>query len=52
MVDESHECDDCGSSFTIQYEENNELQYCPFCGGDLMHMIDDEDDIWDDEDEF
>jgi len=51
MTDEAIDCDDCGSSFTIQHEKEYELQYCPFCGGDLMHIIDDEEDFWiDDED--
>lgn len=37
-------CDDCGADFTIEYEPVEEIQYCPFCGGDLFMMVDDEED--------
>jgi len=45
-----HICDECGSEFTLKYDEEqteDSPHYCPFCG----EMLIDTDDINEDEDE-
>ena len=45
-----HICDECGSDFTLKYDEEqteSDPQNCPFCG----EMLIDTDDINEDEDE-
>lgn len=49
MTKENIICDDCGADFIIEYDTSEDLQYCPFCGGDLFMMVDDEED---DNDEY
>jgi len=34
-IEEEIECHDCGSVFTIRYEEINIIEFCPMCGVEL-----------------
>lgn len=39
-----HECDDCGSVFSLTYDEmttDSDPTYCPFCGEYLLLLNDD-----------
>jgi len=50
MVTLHHICDECGSEFTIKYDEDqteDSPHYCTFCG----EMLIDTEDISEDEDE-
>ena len=38
-------CYDCTEEFTLTCEENAELNYCPFCGADMLYHEDD----WDED---
>ena len=44
-------CDDCGAGFKIEYDKEEELTYCPFCGADLNWHDDEEIDYWDEDEE-
>lgn len=51
MVTLHHTCDECGSEFTIRYDETeceSDPQNCPFCGEYLVY---DSEDVNDDDDE-
>lgn len=48
MMTVNHSCDECGSEFTIKYDQElceDDPQYCPFCGEMLIEFesVDDED---------
>lgn len=48
MASLHHNCDACGSEFTIRYDENqceDDPHFCPFCG----EMLVDVEDVSDDE---
>ncbi len=42
-------CDDCGAEFTITYNPEDEIEYCPMCGADIYNDEDDDEDeeYWD-----
>ena len=45
---ESHyECEECGSTWLIHHDNYDDVQYCPFCGSDLLEY---DDEVLEDED--
>jgi len=35
------ECEDCGNTFTVEYEGKDPIVYCPFCGDEIELIEDD-----------
>jgi rRNA maturation endonuclease Nob1 len=46
MAVESRVCNTCGAEFDVVHTEKDGIEFCPFCGTELL----DEEDPFDDED--
>jgi DNA-directed RNA polymerase subunit M/transcription elongation factor TFIIS len=50
--DSVYECEECGSTWTIQHNNYEDVSFCPFCGEELYYDEEDEED-WDEpEDDY
>lgn len=46
-------CDDCGAEYTITYNSDEKIEYCPMCGADIYEEEDEEtEEYYWDEDEW
>lgn len=46
-------CENCGSQYTLIYDTDSvsyDAETCPFCG-DMINLLDDDEEEWNDEDE-
>jgi len=54
MAAESYTCTECGAEFDIIHNEKGDIEFCPFCGEELMteEELDEwREEMWDEDEE-